>query len=631
MKKNYLRFIAALLSCSVGVAGGQGVLSYEPLHPQTGDTIRISYLLPENYLTVPQGHVVSYRGTRESISEINLDKKESTFRSYIATDSSMTLLALSFKNGEVHDNNSNHGFFIPLYDGNKVKKNAYYNQARFVDFFGVFKFQLKPDNRLILKLLEAEGAVYPENKRLTTSLYLSTLYRINQSEARTEAERHAAEILVNPSLTKKDYENLEDIYAAVALPEKSAAYKKLRAEKIPYNKYDPGDLREMLRLGKSITLKEEWLKEVENQSQYPNNAVPYGKLIIMLKENIALNYIDAKNWPGFESIMKTLPIQTQFRIYYGRAARKAIEDSVTWDLAAAFAKQSVDFSREEWLNPQGEVPNFMTRNEMIQSSKDNYGFAAKSYVEILIKLNRYPEALPYAKEAAYTVKEGREVEYNSLYASIAEKTLPPKKYIPQLEQFVTDGREDSSIVMILKKAYILQGHTTAKSLSFIENLRRSAHDDLAGNIKDQMLNKESFPFELKDLAGNSVQLADYKGKVVVLDFWATWCAPCIASFPVMNEVAESYKADPSVVFLFVNSLQTGDDRIKPVRDFMKSTQYGFRVLLDTADKVADLYNVKSLPTKIIIGKDGKIKFDSKGFYGTEILKKELPVMIEQAK
>ncbi len=99
----------------------------------------------------------------------------------------------------------------------------------------------------------------------------------------------------------------------------------------------------------------------------------------------------------------------------------------------------------------------------------------------------------------------------------------------------------------------------------------------------------------------------------------------------MNQIAESYKEDTSVVFLFVNSLQTGGDRVKPVRDFMKSTQYGFRVLLDTADKVADLYNVKSLPTKIIIGKDGKIKFNSKGFYGTELLKKELPVMIEQAK
>lgn len=110
----------------------------------------------------------------------------------------------------------------------------------------------------------------------------------------------------------------------------------------------------------------------------------------------------------------------------------------------------------------------------------------------------------------------------------------------------------------------------------------------------------------KALDGKDVELSDYKGKVVVVNFWGMWCGYCVQEMPEFNQAALKY---PDVVFLMVNtsnSLKYED--VSEIKKFLKSYDLSFEtVLLNT--NAAQIYQVRAFPTTFIIGKDGKI-FDS---------------------
>ena len=114
-------------------------------------------------------------------------------------------------------------------------------------------------------------------------------------------------------------------------------------------------------------------------------------------------------------------------------------------------------------------------------------------------------------------------------------------------------------------------------------------------------------FTLNTLDSAKVTLSDYKGQVVVLDFWATWCGPCKASFPGMQQLVNKYK-DKNVKFLFVDAFENDKENVLRgnIRQFLNDNKYSFNVLLDLTNNTSQNYKINSIPSKIIIDKNGKI-------------------------
>jgi uncharacterized protein (TIGR03435 family) len=100
--------------------------------------------------------------------------------------------------------------------------------------------------------------------------------------------------------------------------------------------------------------------------------------------------------------------------------------------------------------------------------------------------------------------------------------------------------------------------------------------------------------------GASVEWGDLRGKVVVIEFWATWCAPCIASIPHLNDLAERFQGK-DVVFISVTS-----EPQRTVEPFLKRKPIKGWVALDTDDRAGKTYGVDSIPRTFIVGRDGKI-------------------------
>jgi peroxiredoxin len=108
-------------------------------------------------------------------------------------------------------------------------------------------------------------------------------------------------------------------------------------------------------------------------------------------------------------------------------------------------------------------------------------------------------------------------------------------------------------------------------------------------------------FELKDPAGKPLSLKDFRGKVVFLNFWATWCPPCIEEMPAMEKLHQELEKD-GLVMLAVN-FQEGPERVK---EFFTQHNLTFTPLLDRDGKVTEQYQAWGLPVSVVINKRGQI-------------------------
>ncbi|WP_230150061.1 TlpA family protein disulfide reductase [Pedobacter sp. Bi27] len=147
-------------------------------------------------------------------------------------------------------------------------------------------------------------------------------------------------------------------------------------------------------------------------------------------------------------------------------------------------------------------------------------------------------------------------------------------------------------------------------------------DSLHNKLLSEMIGLPAANFTLKDLDGNAVSLKDLKGKIVVLDFWSTWCVPCKKSFPAMQLAVNTYKNDPSVKFLFIHTWETTKTPVEDVKKYIAQSGFNFQVLMDLKDETGhnaavEDYGVSAIPAKFIIDKAGNIVFKLTGFTGTD--------------
>lgn len=109
-------------------------------------------------------------------------------------------------------------------------------------------------------------------------------------------------------------------------------------------------------------------------------------------------------------------------------------------------------------------------------------------------------------------------------------------------------------------------------------------------------------------AGEGLDLAAYKGKVVYLDFWASWCAPCRRSFPWLNEMRAKY-GEQGFVVLAVNV----DAERELAAEFLRETPAAFEIVYDPEGRIAEKWGLMGMPSSFIIGRDGEVASSHVGF------------------
>ncbi|PIQ98032.1 MAG: thiol-disulfide oxidoreductase ResA [Nitrospinae bacterium CG11_big_fil_rev_8_21_14_0_20_56_8] len=145
-------------------------------------------------------------------------------------------------------------------------------------------------------------------------------------------------------------------------------------------------------------------------------------------------------------------------------------------------------------------------------------------------------------------------------------------------------------------------------LMFFEHFRESpfTQDDVRSQERmDQERAEVGYlapRFTLRNLAGNRVDLGDFKGKVVVVNFWATWCAPCRVEMPSFESLYRRYRSED----LTVLAISIDKNHDEAIRDFVNQYNLSFPVLLDTEGQAERLYPSQTIPFTYVIGRDGRV-------------------------
>lgn len=122
------------------------------------------------------------------------------------------------------------------------------------------------------------------------------------------------------------------------------------------------------------------------------------------------------------------------------------------------------------------------------------------------------------------------------------------------------------------------------------------------------LQEEAPDFTLKSLEGSNMRLEEYRGQVVLINFWASWCGPCRQEMPLLDRLHHRYE-DTGFAVLGVNV----EGEVKPAQEIVDKTKVTFPVLIDEDQKVSEMYNLEAMPSTVVVDRDGVIRYIHRGY------------------
>ena len=587
----------------------------EPLKPEAGNVIEVLYnpagTALQNAQSIEVVYYVCIPGKDEARSTM-MRRLNGTWTASLNIEETVLAAAFKFVSNGASDSNGDKGYTVLFCDdhGNPVAGsraalgNLLVSWREYVEVIRTRSMKTNAMNGI-------KGDI--ENNPELRKYYLSTYYYL-----------------------LKDLKTDEGVKEITADITKHSAQSDLPAEEISAMlPYCEGP--DMQSIKSSLVLK---LKKLNPKDEYflSEKAREYLQSSDFAVKEQLVNDI-AKNYPGNEytAYLQTLLVDDFVRNGKEIDAAKYIKSSIEYIdpgieshfatvlsenpggamTAAEFAKSAVDRKQSEMKDGIKAKPSSITANEWSERQNAELGTMLGVYGKALMLNLKTEEALPVL-ERALTLTGSENAEINEYYCNALLGNKEFQKVLHYAEKCILDGTSTPEMTKMLEKAYIEVNKNSSGFRAFIAGIESKAKENRISRIKSEMLNKPAPDFTLTDLNGKTVSLKDFKGKSLMVDFWATWCPPCRASFPFLKKLVEGRKSDDTVRFIFINTRDHEQNRQQRVAKFLKDNDYPFYVLLDTEnDKTNDEYVIPGLPTKLFIDKNGIIRFMMVGWEGEE--------------
>jgi thiol-disulfide isomerase/thioredoxin len=529
----------------------------------------------------------------------------------ITVPDSISTVAFYFTIDNTFDNNKGEGYVFNVIDAEGESPiDAEAAHQFYLTNDGSFYDLTTGDATLALNAIESTLNEHPELEEDWMASHIYVAQQAGGDKAQSVPEDYISKITSNSTLGLEDYKQLATIYSRTRNSDKNDSINAIINEKFP-------DSDVALQNKVSAFFKLETLEDKEKFFSENKEAVLQSANADYILRTLAVENFNIKNDEAF---------QKYFDMMSNPVDKAGLLNSIAWaraekgkDLneAEEMSKLSLSLVETE-QNELSNKPEFYSPKQYEQSLERSYNMYADTYALILFQQGKVKEAIAYQQKA---VGKGYSPDNNERLVQYLIADEQYEEALNRSKTYISSGLATSKLKEYFKEAYA-KVNPNDDVASVMAQMESAAKEKQLDNLKKSMLDERAPDFTAKNLDGEEVTLSSLKGKTVILDFWATWCGPCIASFPGMQKAVTKYKDDESVVFLFVDTFESGENRLTEVQDFISENEYDFHVLIDPKEtngsnhEIAKKYNISGIPTKVIIGPSGRMNFKDVGYSGS---------------
>ncbi|MBS7562869.1 redoxin domain-containing protein [Mucilaginibacter sp. Bleaf8] len=635
MKKlNLLFAVPGVLAMQTAIAQSTSHLTLSDPYPKPGEKLTLTYNPEGTPLAGEKGlsATVYFIDNKDfPTDDIALKPVGKSLQGQLTIPATAKSFMIRIGKDDLVDNNSDKGYIYLVHNGKKPVPGAYASKAYILSTgMGSALANIKRD---------IDGSIDLYKKDITENPGIDKEYQSNYYMLLAGKKDPASAALLNEKLNslsksteEKDLMLAKDIYYAT---KRNAQADSLLA--LTKAKYPNGESVKNIKFMSFIQEQDPDKKEAiykDYIQYYPENASDKRSPHDNMRIQLAAAYLKADKMEAFSRLAAQVKDKARLAGSLNGKAYELAKSGQKLDEAAALSKQSLDYVSAQINNPPA-MP-YYSKASLKKNYKSAYDSYADTYALILYKQGKHKEALSFEQPVYEQATEpDAEISYN--YATILKANGQDAKAKQVLEKAVQKGKSSGEIDTALKEMYAKTKGSDSGFDTYYASLKSASDAALKAKLVKEMINQPAPAFTLKDFDGNAVSLASLKGKVVVVDFWATWCGPCKASFPGMQLAVNKYKDNPNVKFLFIDTWEHGDNYIDGAKKFIADNKYTFHVLIDEKNednrqaKVVTTFNVDGIPTKFVIDGNGNIRFKHVGYSGsTSGVLDEVSAMVDLA-
>ncbi|HEY0731555.1 MAG TPA: redoxin family protein [Chitinophagaceae bacterium] len=622
-----------LLLATVTEVAGQKKLELIPANPQRGEKVTIRYNPAAEGATIPAGAsgidiVFTYSNLYEYPWRMPLQKNGSFWETSFIVPHYATYATFYLQSGDQKDvPGNNRHYELPVYTKNKRVENSYLYESYSL---GAQLGKVPELEQKKAELLQKELQAYPNNYEAKLRLMN---YKISTAAGKDkETYRKQARAIIAAKFLEKPgnmgFMN-KTTMGYLIIGENSRLDSIREIAKLRYPDTEVGysmQISEISKESDSLTM-------VKRLHQLLKKQTPANKSFFSGAHEILFKYY-ASRQDADKALYHLSQMNTEFTPYTPENVKEQAEilyrSNLALETALRLAKHALVLADTfptgliRHFPETGYIPSFVSREQ-----RQAVTVKATANAKALIGLIRLQQGLPgeaqvFIEDALALSKDAETLKHGGEFY---QKTGAFQKAFTAYRSIVLDTPEDTAALNKMKTAFLAMGKDAKAWEKEMDELNAHWKKGMLARLKKEIINLPAPEFigSLVDLKGNPVAADLIKDKIVVVDFWATWCVPCMHEMPYIQNAYSKYKDRDDVLFMVINS--GSNNSLQDAQGWWGNKRYSFPVFYNKDRSIGEKFGFNVIPATYIIDKKGNVRFKTIGFEGP-VVQRKIEVAIE---